>query len=137
MQDDGVKQFQLELTTFGKRNKQRFHIIEDLSLSCDMCKTPEATRSIRDMTKQYFQELQREQNSLNSRIDKMLKNSAKKGGGGAKGAGGGKGDNKALEREAKKMIDRFTSVHLGGNRRLKLKFNGLKNPPYVIFEMKF
>ncbi|GGH25247.1 hypothetical protein SAMN05444007_103266 [Cribrihabitans marinus] len=129
MEDKGEKQFQLELTTFGKRNKQRFRIMEDLTLSCDMCKTPEATRSIREMTERYFQELMREQNSLNKRIDKMLKDAAK--------GGDKKSDNKALEKNAKRIIDQFTSLHLGGNRRLKLKFNGLKKPPYIIFEMKW
>lgn len=132
MDDDGAKQFQLELTTFGKRNTRRFHIIDDLTLSCDMCKTPEATRSIQEMTRRYFKELQIEQNTLNKRIEKMLKEAAKKGSGGGK-----KAENKDLERAARAMIDRFTSVHLGNNKRLKLKFNGLKKPPYIIFEYKW
>ena len=131
MDDEEIKAFQLELNTFGKRNTQRFRILEDLTLSCELCKTPEARQSITEMTRRYFDELRREEASLNKRIENMLRDAAKKGGTDKKK------DDKALENNAKKMIDRFTSVHLGGNRRLKLKFNGIKKPPYLIFEMKF
>ena len=53
-----------------------------------------------------------------------------------KSTGDGKKDNKELEKKAGKLIDKFTSVHLGNNKRLKLKFNGLKQPPFLVFEWK-
>ena len=127
MEDEEIQMFQLELKNFGKRNTRRFRILEDLTLSCDMCKTPEARQSITEMTRRYFQELQREQNVLNGRLQNGLKSKKKD----------KKGDTKAMEKRAKKIIDQFTTVNLGGNRRLKLKFNGFKKPPYLIFEMKF
>lgn len=123
------KQFQLTLDTFGKRNQQRFRILQDLSLSIDGCKTNEAKQSITEMTRRYFDELKKEEASMNKQLQRVLQGDAKK--------GGDKKDDKAREKEAKKMIDKFTSVHVGKNKRLKLKFNGFKNPPYIIFEMKF
>lgn len=123
------KQFQLTLDTFGKRNQQRFRILEDLSLSIDNCKTNEAKQSISEMTRRYFDELKKEEASMNKQLQRMLQGDAKK--------GGDKKDEKAREKEAKKMIDKFTSVHVGKNKRLKLKFNGFKNPPYIIFEYKW
>lgn len=131
MDDEEIKAFQLELTTFGKRNTRTFHILEDLTLSCELCKTPEVRQSITEMTRRYFDELRREEATLNKSIERMLRDAGKK------GDKDQKKDDKSLENNAKKMIDRFTSIHLGGNRRLKLKFNGLKKPPYLIFEMKF
>jgi hypothetical protein len=128
MDDEEIKAFQLELNNFGKSNTQRFRI---LTLSCELCKTPEARLSITEMTRRYFDELRREEATLNKRLDNMLRDAAKKGGKDKKK------DDKELENNAKKMIDRFTSIHLGGNKRLKLKFNGIKKPPYLIFEMKF
>lgn len=125
-----TKQIQLTLDTFGKRNQRRFRILEDLSLSCDLCKTPEAKQSITEMTRRYFDELKREEASMNKQLQRVLQGDAKKG-------DGDKKDDKAREKEAKKMIDKFTSVHVGKNKRLKLKFNGFKNPPYIVFDMKF
>lgn len=127
MADGDSKKFQLTLDTFGKRNIRTFRILEDLTLSCDMCKTNEARQSITEMTRRYFDQLRKEQMTLNKQIQKMLAEAPK----------GDKKDTKAFEKNAKKMIDKFTSVHLGGNKRLKLKFNGFKSPPYIIFEMKF
>ncbi|WP_095588666.1 hypothetical protein [Actibacterium ureilyticum] len=124
------KQFQLTLDTFGKRNQQRFRILEDLSLSCDLCKTNEARQSITEMTRRYFDELKKEEASMNKQLQRLLQQDAKKG-------GGDKKDDKAREKEAKKMIDKFSSVHVGKNKRLRLKFNGFKNPPYLIFEYKW
>lgn len=124
------KQFQLTLDTFGKRNQQRLRILEDLSLSCDLCKTNEAKQSITEMTRRYFDELKKEEASMNKQLQRLLQQDAKKG-------GGDKKEEKAREKEAKKMIDKFTSVHVGKNKRLKLKFNGFKNPPYIIFEYKW
>ena len=132
-EEEELQMFQLELNTFGKRNTQRFRILDDLALTCDMCKTPEARNSISEMTRRYFDELRREENTLNKRIDKVLRDAAKK----SKGKGKDKKAMSAAEKRAKKMIDRFTSLHLGNNRKLKLKFNGFKKLPYVIFDMKF
>ena len=131
MDDEEIKAFQLELNTFGKRNTQRFRILEDLTLSCELCKTPEAQAVDHRNDPPLLRRAAREEASLNKRIENMLRDTAKKGGTDKKK------DDKALENNAKKMIDQFTSVHLGGNRRLKLKFNGIKKPPYLIFEMKF
>ena len=130
MEDEEIKAFQLELGTFGKRNTQRFRIMDDLTLSCDLCKTPEARQSITEMTRRYFDELMREQNMLNKRLDKIRRDALKAGKDDKKSA-------KAMDMAAKKAIDRFTSVHLGKNKRLKLKFNGFKKPPYLVFELKF
>ena len=115
------------LSLFGKRNKQRFHILEDLSLTCDMCKTQEAKNDIRTMTRRYFDELRREQSSLNGQIQNMLKKSKsmKK-----------SGPSKDFEKRAMKMIDRFTSIHIGRGR-LKLKVKSIKKLPQLEFELKF
>lgn len=128
MPDDDIKPFQLELTLFGKKNQKTFHILEDVSLTCDLCKTPETQKSLTELSKEYVDELMREQDSLNKKFERLMRD--------LKSTGDGKQDNKELEKKAGKLIDKFTSVHIGKNKRLKLKFNGLKQPPFLVFEWK-
>lgn len=128
-EEEELQMFQLELKTFGKRNTPRFRLLDDLSLTLDTAKTPEVKLNLQEMARRAAAEIVREQDTLNKRIEKMLRQAAK--------GKDKKKDNKDLEKRAKKLIDQFTSIHLGKNKRLKLKFNGLKKPPYVIFEMKF
>jgi hypothetical protein len=128
-EEEQIQMFQLELKTFGKRNAPRFRLLDDLSLTIDTCKTPEVRTNLMEMTRRTIAEMAREEATLNKRIEKMLRDAAK--------GGDKKKDNKALEKRAKKIIDQFTSIHLGKNKRIKLKFKGLKKPPYVIFEWKF
>ncbi|MAY85233.1 MAG: hypothetical protein CML02_00675 [Pseudooceanicola sp.] len=130
-EEEEIQMFRLELDKFGQSNKRRFYIIEDLSLSCDMCKTPEAKQSISQMTRAYFDELKREEASMNASIDRAMKSAAKKRG------KNGSVDAKAMEKKAKKIFDKFTALHLGGTKKLTLKFKGFKKPPFLVFEGKF
>lgn len=128
-EEEQVQMFQLELKTFGKRNTRRFRLLDDLSLTLDMAKTPDLRNNLQEMSRRAIAEMMKEENTLNKRIEKIIRDANK---GGPK-----KKDNKALEKRVKKLIDQFTSVHLGNNKKIKLKFKGLKKPPFVQFEWKF
>lgn len=128
-EEEQIQRFQLELKTFGKRNTPRFRLLDDLSLTIDTAKTPEVRANLQEMTRRAIAEMMREENTLNKRLEKMIRDAAKK--------GDKKKDNKALEKRAKKMIDQFTSIHIGKNAKIKLKFKGFKKPPYIQFEYKF
>lgn len=132
-EEEVLQMFQLEMSKFGKSNLPRLRIIEDLSLSCDVCKTPEAKTSISEMTRRYFDELKREEATLNKSIDQMLKKAAQK----SKDSKTDKKSQSAMEKKAKQMIDKWTGIHIGKNSKLTLKFNGLKKLPYVVIDGKF
>ncbi len=130
-----TKALTLAFRTFGKRNTQRFRILDDLTLACAACKTPEARRDLNEMTRRYFLELQLEQNSLNKQLDKIMREAAK---------AGGKKDKKkkdaviqALETAAVIAIKKEVSFKLSSNSKLKLKYRGLKKSPFVTFELMF
>jgi hypothetical protein len=127
-EEEMLQVLQKNLTQFGKQNTQRFRILEDLTLSCELCKTPEAKTSIREMTRKYFDELKREQGSLNTRIQNMLKKTKdfQK-----------KKPSKDFGKKVAKMIDKFTSVHVGKNGKLKVKFKSVKELPELEFFLKF
>jgi hypothetical protein len=135
MCDKESKALTLEFRTFGKRNTQRFFILNDLTLACDMCKTPEARRSITEMTRRYFAELQIEEQSLNKRIQKVLQDAAKKGKKKDKKANDTL--DKALETAVRLAVKKEIEIRLGNSSKLKLKYRGLKKSPYVTFVLKF
>ena len=123
-----LKLTQKTFADFGKRNQKRFYIIEDLTLACDACKTPEAKTSIREMTKKYFQELMREQNTANAQFQanmKKFKELQKK------------GPSKDFGKKVKQTIDKFTSVSLSKNSKLKLKVTSVKELPKLEYILKF
>ena len=82
------------------------------------------------MTDQYFRDLLSEQVTFTRQLGKMLAENTKK-------SGRKPGDDKDVARNAKKRVDKFTPVNLGGNRKLKLKFNGFKSTPVLISELKW
>ena len=133
--DKEVKALSLEFRTFEKRNIQRFHILHDLSLANDACKTPEVRLSISEMTRRYFAELQMEEQTLNKRIQKIVQDAARK---------NDKKDKKekdavikALEAAALAAATKTITAKLNSKSKLKFKYKGLKKPPFVTFEMKF
>lgn len=116
-----------ELKAFGTKNERRFRIIEDLTLSLDVVKTPEAKKSIREMTDAYFKELAAESASTNARIQKMLN---------SKPALKKKGASPDFGKKIKGTIDRLTSVSVGKGK-LKLKVKDFKKLPQLQYELKF
>lgn len=135
MCDKEVKALSLEFRNFGKRNTQRFFILEDLSLTCDACKTPEVRLSIREMTRRYFEELRLEEQTLNKRLQRIIQDAVKK---------GDKKDKKekdallsTLETAALIAIKKEVTFKLSSSSKLKIKYKGLRKPPYLTFEMMF
>lgn len=125
-EDELLQSIHKQLSLFGKKNERRFRILDDLSLSCDACKTPEAKNDIRAMTQRYFDELMREQASMNNNLQKLLsqKKELKK-----------KGLSKDFGKKAGKIFDKFSALHIGRGK-LTLKIKDFKNLPLLQFEMK-
>jgi len=130
-----VKALSLEFRSFEKRNVQRFHILHDLSLASDTCKTPEVRLSISEMTRRYFAELRLEEQTLNKRIQKIVQGAAKKSD--PKDKKEKDAVIKALEAAALAAATKTITAKLNSKSKLKFKFKGLKKLPFVTFEMKF
>ena len=76
-EDEAVKKFELELETFGKRNKPKLKLVEDLTLCMRACNTPEMRSNLSEMSRKVIADLEKEMNTTNQKIQKMLEAAAK------------------------------------------------------------
>ncbi len=117
-EDEAVKEFQLKLEVFGKRNLPRLRLIEDLELGMLTCKTPEVQLLHKDAMRNAVAELYSEEKKFNDKMDKWLRDSAKKN---ANDKNAKETDFKKSESAIRKTLDKFTSKYLGGIKGLAPK----------------
>jgi len=117
-EEEAVKEFQLKLEVFGKRNLPRFRLIEDLELGMRMCKTPELQLMHKDAMRKAAAELHTEERRFNDQMNMLLREIAKKN---AKDKNAKETDYKKSESALRKAVDKFTSKYLGGIKGLKPK----------------
>lgn len=125
MEDEANKIFEQELKKFGQKCSRHFQILEDAALLCDLCKTPEMSKSLSIATIQYLDSLSKFERDLNKRIENAIK--------GLKTPP----EPKSFLKSVNKTIGRFNSVHLGKNKKLSLDFKQFKDYPELRFTWKF
>jgi len=114
------------LSAFGKSNRVRFHVLEDLSLAAEGCKTSEATREIQGLLRAHWKTFQTDQASLNRGLSDAVKALQRT----RRGA-----PSKEFDKGLKKLLDQFVAV-TAGRGRLRLKIKDPRKAPQIQFEMK-
>ncbi|MCF6234299.1 MAG: hypothetical protein L3J36_14540 [Rhodobacteraceae bacterium] len=76
--DEAIKKVEIELDIFGKRARPHFHLVGDLSLCMRTCNTPELRMTLSAETRRIIAELEREANTLDNKLKKLLEDAAKR-----------------------------------------------------------
>lgn len=140
-EDEIVKKFELELEIFGKKNKPRLKLMEDISLCIGTCKTPQVETSLREMMQKTLAEMQKEMLTTEKRLQTQLEQAAKKAekenaAAGAAAAKKKKDDAKAAKQTKAKLkitLDKFSRKYMPKDNTLFIEFTGKpkSKPPFV------
>ncbi|MEW9918810.1 hypothetical protein AB2B41_04310 [Marimonas sp. MJW-29] len=143
-EEEVVKKFELELETFGKRNKQKFSLIGDLSLCMRTCKTPEVDTSLREMMRKAVAELNKDMLTTQQRIQQQIEQAAKKAekekkAGNAKAAKKASEDAKLAKQTKAKLklkFDKFSKKYLPSDNTFFLEFQPKTKSEFPFFDVK-
>lgn len=117
-----LKEYNLHLQTFHKRVGPKLRLIDDLSLSCDVCKTAEAKAKLKRLILLEYKPVLTEQQRLSKLLQNLQKTNPK--------------PSKGFEKEVVKIYKKFTEFKLSPNSKLKIKPK-LKGLPSLEFQLKF
>ena len=143
-EDEVVKKFELELETFGKRNKPRFTLIGDVSLCMRTCKTAEVELSLREMMKRAVAEMHKDMLTTEKRLQTLMEQAEKRaekerkaaGTAAAKKASEDKKLAKQTKMKLKKKFDKFSKKYLPSDNVFFFEFQPKEKSKFPFIDAK-